>query len=45
MTEVNNLKDFRNKYEYKIVEVDSDSILKDIDIVEDLFNDTDNGKE
>jgi molybdenum cofactor cytidylyltransferase len=45
MTEVDNLKDFRNLNEYKIVEVDSDSILKDIDTVEDLFNNNDSGKE
>ena len=32
-------------YEYKIVEVDSDSILRDIDTVEDLYNAMDNGKE
>ena len=44
-TKVSNLKDFRNMYEYKIVEVDSDSILRDIDTVEDLYNAMDNGKE
>ena len=36
-SEVDNLKSFRNIYEYKIVEVNSDSILKDIDKYEDLF--------
>lgn len=36
-TKVDNLKSFRNLYDYKIVEVNSDAILKDIDKYEDLF--------
>ncbi len=36
-TTVDNLKSFRNLYDYQIVEVDSDAILKDIDKYEDLF--------
>lgn len=36
-TELTNLKDFRNLYDFNIVEVEDELILKDIDTVEDLI--------